>query len=378
MQTTRIGCTRQAALSSIIPLALMMMAYFAGTQAVFAKDKDQPPEVQVDILIKSAKKDLEDERWVDAVESFKKAMKLGVNLPGEFHFLYGKALFKTGSYEYSLSSLANYITLVGRDGEYYEEAITLVVDAGNKQKEKMHLASELKHQQTEDASETEDGMVLIKGGCFDMGDIFGTGVDDEKPVHTVCVADFYLAKTEVTQKQWEDIVGDNPAKFKSSNRPVERVSWHNVQDFIEKLNEKTGMHYRLPTEAEWEYAARSGGRKEEWAVTNSESEIGEYAWYNYNSAKDGTHSVAGKKPNGIGLYDIMGNVWEWCSDWYDRDYYENSPSKDPKGPSEGSTRVLRGGGWKSKPEHLRTVDRNDFDPSSKKFANIGFRLARSP
>ena len=123
----------------------MMMAYFAGTQAVFAKDKDQPPEVQVDILIKSAKKDLEDERWVDAVESFKKAMKLGVNLPGEFHFLYGKALFKTGSYEYSLSSLANYITLVGRDGEYYEEAITLVVDAGNKQKEKMRRTSELKH-----------------------------------------------------------------------------------------------------------------------------------------------------------------------------------------------------------------------------------------
>ncbi|MHC4268269.1 MAG: formylglycine-generating enzyme family protein [Planctomycetota bacterium] len=376
MQTTRIGYTRQAALSSIIPLALMMMAHFAGIQAVSAKDKDQPLEAQVDILIKSAKKDLEDERWVDAVESFEKAMKLGVNLPGDFHFLYGKALFKTGSYEYSLSSLANYITLVGRDGEYYEEAITLVVDAGNRQKEKIRRTSELKHQQSD--TETEDGMVLIKGGCFDMGDIFGTGADDEKPVHTVCVGDFYLGKTEVTQKQWEDVVGDNPSKFKSSNRPVERISWHNVQDFIEKLNEKTGMHYRLPTEAEWEYAARSGGLKEKWSGTNSESEIGEYAWYNYNSANDGTHDVAGKKPNGLGLYDIMGNVWEWCSDWYDKHYYENSPAKDPEGPSEGSHRVLRGGGWKSKPEHLRTVDRNDFDPSSKKFANIGFRLARSP
>ncbi len=138
------------------------------------------------------------------------------------------------------------------------------------------------------------------------------------------------------------------------------------------------MHYRLPTEAEWEYAARSGGKKEEWAGTNNESEIGKYAWYSHNSAEIGTHAVAGKNPNQLGYYDMTGNVWEWCSDWYEEDYYENSPDKDPKGPKEGSTRVLRGGSWKSKPEHLRTVDRNDFDPESKKFANIGFRLAGSP
>ncbi len=376
MQKIRTGFIRQAALSSIISLVLVIMAHFAGITSVFAIDKDLSSEVQVDMIMKTAKKDLEAERWVAAVEGFEKAMKLGVNLPGEFHFQYGKALFKTGSYEYSLSSIANYITLVGRDGEYYEEAITLVVDAGNKQKEKMRRISKSKHRQA--GAETEDGMVLIKGGCFDMGDIFGTGAEDEKPVHTVCVGDFYLGKTEVAQKQWEDVVGDNPSKFKSSNRPVERVSWHKVQDFIEKLNEKTGRHYRLPTEAEWEYAARSGGLKEQWSGTNSETEIGDYAWYNYNSTKDGTHTVAEKKPNGLGLYDMMGNVWEWCSDWYDRDYYESSPAKDPEGPSEGLTCVLRGGGWKSKPEHMRTVDRNDFDPDSKKFANIGFRLARSP
>ncbi len=108
-----------------------------------------------------------------------------------------------------------------------------------------------------------------------MGDIFGTGAEDEKPVHTVCVGDFYLGKTEVTQKLWEDVVGDNPSKFKSSNRPVERVSWHKVQDFIEKLNEKTGMHYRLPTEAEWEYAARCGGlrRSGQGLTTNLKSVI---------------------------------------------------------------------------------------------------------
>ncbi len=379
MQTIRIGYIRQAALSSFISLVLVMiMAHIVGIPTVFAKEKALSPEIQVDILMKSAKKDIEAERWKEAVESFEKAAELGVNLPGEFHFLYGKALFKMESYESSLSSLTNYLTLVGRDGEFYEEATTLVVDAGDKQKEKMRRTSESKHQQAEAASETEDGMVLIKGGCFDMGDIFDTGDTDEIPVHTVCVGDFYLSKTEVTQKQWEDVVGNNPSKFEDVDHPVEKISWYNVQDFIEKLNEKTGKYYRLPTEAEWEYAARSGGFKEEWAGTNSESEIGEYAWYRKNSAKTGTHSVAGKKPNALGLYDMMGNVWEWCSDWYDRNYYETSPAKDPEGPAEGSTRVLRGGGWRSKPDQLRTVDRNDFVPTIKKFANIGFRLARSP
>jgi formylglycine-generating enzyme required for sulfatase activity len=154
------------------------------------------------------------------------------------------------------------------------------------------------------------------------------------------------------------------------------VSWNNVQDFIKKLNKKTGMNYRLPTEAEWEYAARSGGLKEQWAGTNDEEKIGEYTWYGF-TAKGVTHAVAGKTPNAIGLYDMMGNVWEWCADWYDKKYYEQSPSKDPQGPSEGKNRVIRGGGWRSKDKGLRTTDRNDFIPTSKKFTDIGFRLARS-
>ncbi|MFV1975729.1 MAG: formylglycine-generating enzyme family protein [Candidatus Scalindua sp.] len=352
---------------------------FAGIPIVFAKDKGLSSEVQVDILMKAAKMDLEAEKWIDAVESLEKAMKLGVNLPGEFHFLYGKTLFKMGNYEHSLASLTNYLTLVGRDGAFYEKAITLVVNAENKQKEKMRQRSEIKHQQAEAASENEYGMVLIKGGCFDMGDIFDTGAADEKPVHTVCVGDFYLGKTEVTQKQWKDIVGDNPSKFECDDCPVERVSWHDVQDFIKKLNENTGMNYRLPTEAEWEYAARSGGWKEQWAGTNDDEKIGEYAWYG-STAAGRTHAVAGKTPNGIGLYDMMGNVWEWCSDIYDSEYYEHSPSKDPwaRRHIEGSNRVIRGGGWRSNAECLRTTDRNNFMPTSKKFSDIGFRLARSP
>ncbi|MGR3293072.1 MAG: SUMF1/EgtB/PvdO family nonheme iron enzyme [Candidatus Scalindua sp.] len=377
MQAIRIGYIRQIAISSIFSLALIMTVHVASMPVAFAKDKELSPEVQLDLLVNSATKSMNAGRWEDAVQSFEKAMKLGVNLPGDFHFLYGKVLYKTGSYEYSLSSLTIYLTLIGRDGEYYEEAITLVVDAENKQKEETRRTSESKHQKIEAASETEDGMVFIKGGCFDMGDIFGTGTSDEKPVHTVCVGDFYLGKTEVTQKQWKDVTGSNPSKFHCGDCPVERVSWNNVQDFIKKLNEKTGMNYRLPTEAEWEYAARSGGWKEQWAGTNDKEKIGEYTWYGY-TAEGVTHAVAGKTPNGIGLYDMMGNVWEWCSDWYDKQYYETSPSKDPQGPSEGSNRVLRGGGWRSKDKGLRTTDRNDFIPTSKKFTDIGFRLARSP
>ena len=379
VQTIRKGYIMQAVLSTIISLLIMMITHFAGISTVFAKDNDLPSEVQVDILMKAAKMDLEAEKWIDAVKRFEKAMNLGVDLPGEFHFLYGKSLFKTGSYKHSLSSLTNYLTLVGRDGRFYENAITLIVEAENKQKEKIYRRTELKRQQAEAASETEYGMVLVKGGCFDMGDIFDTGAGDEKPVHTVCVGDFHMGKTEVTQKQWKDIVGDNPSKFECNDCPVERVSWHDVQNFIKKLNEKTGINYRLPTEAEWEYAARSGGWKEQWAGTNDDDIIGEYAWYG-STAAGRTHAVAGKAPNGIGLYDMMGNVWEWCSDIYDSEYYEHSPSKDPLASRhiESSNRVIRGGGWRSNVKCLRTTDRNNFIPTSKKFSDIGFRLARSP
>ncbi len=279
------------AVFSAIILLVLMTAYYTGIPTVFAKDKELSSEAQVDILMKAAKMDLEAERWIDAVKSLEKATKFGVKLPGEFHFLYGKSLFKTGSYEHALTSLTNYLTLAGRDGAFYEKAITLVIKAKNKQKDEIRLRSELKHQQAEDDSKNEYGMVLIQGGCFDMGDIFDRGSVDEKPVHTVCVSDFYLGKTEVTQKQWEDIVGNNPSKFKCDDCPVERVSWHDVQDFIKKLNEKTGINYRLPTEAEWEYAARSGGSKEQCAGTNNDAEIGKYAWYG-STAGDRTHAVA--------------------------------------------------------------------------------------
>jgi formylglycine-generating enzyme required for sulfatase activity len=162
--------------------------------------------------------------------------------------------------------------------------------------------------------------VLVKGGCFEMGDIYGDGYKNEKPVHQVCVDDFFMGKLLVTQKQWRAIMGNDPSFFKScgENCPVEQVSSGDVQDYIRTLNQRSGKNFRLPTEAEWEFAARSGGKKEKWAGTNDQAELGAYAWYSANSGSE-THPVGLKKPNGLGLYDMTGNVWEWASDWDDEE-----------------------------------------------------------
>ena len=159
-------------------------------------------------------------------------------------------------------------------------------------------------------------MVFVKGGTFMMGATPEQGSDagdGEKPVHSVTVSDFYIGKYEVTQAQWKAVMGKNPSHYKGENRPVERVSWYDIQKFIEKLNAKTGKRYRLPTEAEWEYAARGGNQSKGYKYSGS-NDIGSVAWYTNNSG-DRTHPVGQKQPNELGLYDMTGNVWEWCSDW---------------------------------------------------------------
>lgn len=212
--------------------------------------------------------------------------------------------------------------------------------------------------------------VFIKGGCFEMGDTFGDGGVAEKPVHEVCVDDFYLGVYEVTQAQWERVMGSNPSYFKKGGSyPVEHVSWHEVQGFIERLNQQSDRKYRLPIEAEWEYAARSGGKREKFAGTSRESELGDYAWYTSNSGGS-THPVGQKKPNGLGLYDMTGNVWEWCADWYDEFYYRNSPKNNPTGPNSGPYRVLRGGSWTNSLGYVRASYRYWSDPGG----SLGFRL----
>ena len=228
-----------------------------------------------------------------------------------------------------------------------------------------------------------DFMVYVEGGCFEMGDTFDEGVSDEYPTHEVCVTEFYISKFLVTQKLWKSIMGSNPSNFFGCDDcPVESVGWVDVHDFLEKLNKKTGLEFRLPTEAEWEYAARGRGKKERWAGTNNEFELVDYAWYSKNSDEK-THPVGEKKPNDLGLYDMSGNVMEWVQDWYRKDYYKNSPKDDPIGPESGvkgwiygAQRVLRGGSWVNAPELIRAADRYRVEPADWN-DDCGFRLAIS-
>lgn len=219
----------------------------------------------------------------------------------------------------------------------------------------------------------EKDMVLVKGGCFEMGDTFGDGQVSEKPVHDVCVNDFYVGRYEVTQRQWVEVMGTNQFDLKCCEHwPVYKVSWNDVQNFIRSLNQKTGKNYRLPTEAEWEYAARSGGKREKFAGTSSDREVGEYAWYFLNSV-DSPHPVGQKKPNELGLYDMSGNAWEWAQDWFDLSYYSNSPKDNPKGPLRGQERVLRGGDTLN----LRSVSSRSAARPDDNYACCGFRLSRT-
>jgi formylglycine-generating enzyme required for sulfatase activity len=227
----------------------------------------------------------------------------------------------------------------------------------------------------ETIDEIYSGMIPIKGGNFQMG---SNEYDDEKPIHSVTISDFSISKTEVTQAQWETVMITNPSYFKGDNLPVENVSWDDVQVFLVKLNAKTGKNYRLPTEAEWEYATGGGeNNRTKFAGTNSESSLGNYAWYDANSG-DKTHPVGSKQPNQLGLYDMSGNVCEWCNNWYGQKYYAHSPQNNPKGDSSyGSNRVYRGGSWGNAAKSCRVAYRFDYAPGYRN-SYLGFRLVLVP
>jgi formylglycine-generating enzyme required for sulfatase activity len=239
-------------------------------------------------------------------------------------------------------------------------------------------------------------MIQIPGGDFIMGS--ETGRPDEKPMRRVYIDSFYLGKTEVTVAQWRMFIRDtgyitqaelnrggmvrgkngrfvkrdanwrNPYLAQTDNHPVVLVSWKDAHAFCQWLSKKTGLNYRLPTEAEWEYACRAGTKD------NYYGDLDKIAWYEYNS-NGCTHPVAEKIPNAFGLYDMLGNVWEWCADRYDKNYYHVSAAKNPTGPLKGMHRVCRGGSWCSKPPRVCAAYRRN-EPAFYRFYRLGFRVAR--
>ncbi len=222
-----------------------------------------------------------------------------------------------------------------------------------------------------------DNMVFVKGGTFQMGS--NDGEADQKPVHSVRVSDFYIGKYEVTQAEWKKIMGNNPSSFNDcENCPVENVSWNDVQEFLKKLNaQNPGKNYRLPTEAEWEYAARGGSLSKGYKYAGSKK-MADVGWYKENS-NSRIHPVGVLKANELGLHDMSGNVWEWCSDWYGENYYEqfrNTTAVNPQGPENGKYTVLRGGSWLNNVSLCRPAFR-DWSSRYVRNVNVGFRLARA-
>ena len=217
-------------------------------------------------------------------------------------------------------------------------------------------------------------MVYVEGGTFTMGATAEQKktTKSEKPTHSVTLSSFYIGKYEVTQSLWKAVMGSNPSRFEGDNLPVERVSWNDCQTFLRKLNAMTGQNFRLPTEAEWEFAARGGNRNRGYQYSGS-NVLSDVAWYDDNSGSK-THNVGTKAPNELGIYDMSGNVWEWCQDWYG-DYHGYSQT-NPTGPSSASGRVNRGGSWYNYARYCRVAVRGSYAPDGRG-SDLGLRLALS-
>ena len=216
-------------------------------------------------------------------------------------------------------------------------------------------------------------MVGVECFKFMMGATSEQGsdaADNEKPTHSVWLSDYMIGETEVTQELWRAVMGNNPSHFSGTNLPVEQVSWNDCQTFIQKLNQLTGKNFRLPTEAEWEYAARGGKKSKGYKYAGSNT-LSDVAWYSDNSSSK-THPVKQKQANELGLYDMSGNVHEWCQDWFGT--YSSSAQTNPTGPASGSSRVCRGGSWYDYARLCRVSDR-DFNAPTGCYINIGLRLA---
>jgi formylglycine-generating enzyme required for sulfatase activity len=361
-----------------------------------AVSQDLPDDILADQYLLEAKKALANGEPQTARRAFGKIEALDTEPPLEFFFFYGKLLVEYGTAEDDVRQgqalLKQYVVNIEKGSEQYMATLELLSVAGGKIEKDERRQTEEATRQAEAQERTtrlkellpsllenlKQQMVTVPGGTFTMGctEEQSSCDDDEKPVRQVQVGSFSIGKYEVTQDLWEAVMGKNPSKFRNCPRcPVEHVGWDETKMFLKKLNALTGERYRLPTDAEWEYAAR-GGPKSQGSLYVGSDDLDSVAWYDKNSGNK-VHRVGQKQPNGLGLYDMSGNVWEWVEDCWNKKY--------PGPPTDGSAwksrdcsrHMLRGGAWSSYPRYLRSSNRYRELSSFLRY-DVGFRLVGTP
>ena len=402
-------------------LPLLFVFFLCG----LAGAQDLPPVILADQYLLEATEAMEQGELQKAERAFKKIEALEVEPPPTFAYFYGKLLAEHGVgpevWRKGQSLLKQFVIGIGRESEYYTPTLKLLSMVAAKLEAARRVQADDAAYAAAAAQDTPEGyaayvqrypagrhvgaareaqrrarlkarlpairqqvdaqMVRVEGGTFTMGcqaGLFGRDADcydDEKPAHQVTVRSFELSKYEVTQELWEAVMEENPSHFKNCPRcPVERVSWEDVQAFLQKLN-SGGGRYRLPSEAEWEYAARGGAQSQGYAYAGSDNPNG-VAWYSENSG-DKTHPVGQKQANEVGVYDMSGNITEWVQDCWNESYV-GAPS-DGRAWERGACgdRVLRGGSWGGSPRGLRSAYRGRNTVDFRGTGHLGFRLARS-
>ena len=353
-----------------------------------------PPEIQLDRFLLRAEQQAAEGKFLDAMESLERILELqeqhGVEVPETFLFTYAEVSLRVGLYSQAIEFVTRYLTLTGREGEHYRGALRLLDSAEAAKAAALEAAEEAQRRVEESRRKAEAAraaaeearkkaeaviaameFVWIPAGEFRMGSRSSRANDNERPRTRVRISrGFFLGKHEVTQELWQAVMGANPSHFSGCDRcPVDSVSWHDAQSFVERLNARsTGTSYRLPTEAEWEYAARAGRRGNDYP-----EDVDSIAWHRGNSGLR-THPVGQKVPNAWGLHDMLGNVREWVEDWYGE--YPGGAVTDPEGPSTGSYRVHRGCCWLYDAGDCRAADRSSDGPGSGHY-HYGLRLLRA-
>lgn len=312
---------------------------------------------------------------VDATLSNGKEMRFTCNVPNAQLEIDGTVVGRASG-TYMLTYGSHSLRATTADYQDYTATLSVSASGGNGYSIQMKRLS--KEEETFTVNGVSFTMKLVEGGTFQMGYDQSDADFDEKPVHSVTVSSYYIGETEVTQALWQAVMGTTVRQQRDkasgllrgegSDYPMYFISWDECQEFIRKLNQKTGRNFRLPTEAEWEYAARGGKKSKGYKYAGSNT-VGNVAWYSENSGND-THAVKTKSPNELGLYDMSGNVWEWCQDW--RDNYGNESQTNPTGPSSGTYRIMRGGAWYCD-KQCRVSYRQPHEPVERRNSD-GFRL----